>query len=372
MFLLDSGLIRSLVIRYVIKNYDSDEIFFHNDINYEILNNNFYKSLNLLFNIDEDKQIILDSYIERCKQPELEQSLYNDIYKFWHIQHINEEILQNLKLIYDETIDQIPADKNWKRTILSTERLFGRLQIFQTLLFIEIHTKGTQNVRTPYTHFITLLTNLCTTLPDEFVIENDPNRNFACLQFFTSEMFFNQFNSKTMENPRETNIDNYYKRLSQTTNSEIYNEMMKRDESCVISIFLDIDKFILLFGIPFHIVKSYFEHFFLDCFHSLLDIIIDSGCVLSSKPNKSITELLDVNFGCKLSYEKIKKCPNYEKIPIKHPKSFTKSLKKLFKEPPQSITPLYALYYKKTYDLIYAFTILLETHPLLIINPFEL
>jgi hypothetical protein len=372
MFLLDSGLIRSLVIHYVIKNYDSDEIFFHDDTSYEILNNNFYKSLNLLFNINEDNQLIIDSYIERCKQPKLDQSLYNSIYHFWRIQHINEEILQNLKLIYDETIDQIPADKNWNRTILSTERLFGRLQIFQTLLFIEIHTKGTQNVRTPYTHFITLLTNLCTTLPDEFVIENDPNRNFACLQFFIGEKSYGQFNSKTMENPPETNIVNYYKRLSENTNAEIYYEMMKRDESCRISILLDIDKFILLFGIPYHIVNLYFGQFFLDCFHPLLDTIIDSGCILSSKPNKSITELLDVNFGCKLSYDKIKKCPNYEKIPINHPKSFTKSLKKLFKISNQVSNPLYDLYYQKTYDIIYAFTVLLEAHPLLIINPFEL
>ena len=110
----------------------------------------------------------------------------------------------------------------------------------------------------------------------------------------------------------------------------------------------------------------------MDCFHPLLDHIIDSGCILSSKPNKSITELLDVNFGCKLSYDKIKKCPNYEKIPINHPKSFTKSLKKLFKISNQVSNPLYDLYYQKTYDIIYAFTVLLEAHPLLIINPFEL
>jgi hypothetical protein len=365
MDIIEAGLIRNFVIMYVSEKYDL-EIDPIQDDPYEILIHKFHESLYLLFKISEDKEIKINSYIEMCKRSKLDINLFNIIYDFWLGENIEQTVLEDMLSTYNQTISRLPQGimDIWIQTNFpTTGRFLKTLRDAQTLLFIEIHTRGTKNSKTPYTDFFNLSTSLCV-LPDKFVIENDPYRDFACLQFFSDSVPFT--NSKPQEIPDqpEKTIEDYYSNLSTKTNEHIYKEMQDRDGTNFISILFDIHKFKLIFGFPDEIAEQ-FIMFPLDCFHPLLDRIIDSDCIIESSPDKIITELTQINFGFKLAYHKIKSCPNYEKLPILYPKSFAKSAtaflaKKLFWNTSKPIHNLYDIYYRNASTIIDTFTNLLQ------------
>jgi hypothetical protein len=364
MDILEASLIRNLVITYVAEKYDLEIGPIHDDP-YEILIHKFHESLYLLFKISGDKEIKINSYIERCKQPILDINLFDEIYDFWLGENIEETVLEDMLSIYNQTISHLPQAimDIWIQTNFpTTGRFLKTLRDAQTLLFIEIHTYGTKNSKTPYTDFFNLSTSLCV-LPDKFVIENAPYRDFACLLFFSnSEPFTNSKPQEIPDQPEKT-IEDYYSNLSTKTNEHIYKEMQDRDGTNFISILFDIHKFKLIFGFPDEIAEQ-FKMFPLDCFHPLLDRIIDSDCIIESSPDKIITELTQINFGFKLAYHKIKSCPNYEKLPVFYPKSFRQSVSSMFWKQlgyvsQQPIHNLYKLYYENINRIIKTFTDLL-------------
>ena len=278
---------------------------------------------------------------------------------------MEEPILDKLLSTYKQIISQISPDITnvWIQTNFDMGRLLHTLKICQTLLCIEIHTRGTKYAKTPYTDFFNLTTSLCL-LPSKFVIENDPYRDFACLKFVNNSAIFEQSFPLSISNHPEMTIDEYYKNISLQSNDKIFMEMMDQDSEHSIYILYDIHKFELLFGFP-HIIAQQFAFFSLDCYHPLLDRIIDSGCILSSSPNKSINELLQINFGFKLTYHKLQKCPNYDKLPVSYPKSFKQSVSSMFWKhlgyvSHQPINNLYKLYYENINRIIKTFTDLLQ------------
>ena len=103
MDILEAGLIRNLVITYVAEKYDLEIGPLQEDTS-EILIHKFYNSLYLLFQLDEDKKAIINSYIERCKLPILNIELFNIIYDFWLGENIEESLMEELLSTYKQII----------------------------------------------------------------------------------------------------------------------------------------------------------------------------------------------------------------------------------------------------------------------------
>jgi hypothetical protein len=318
---LESKLICNLVIKYVSINYSLPDI--EKGDTYEHIIQKFYRSLNKLFDLNDEQQMLLQSYVGLLQTSEPNNvDLFDAICDFWFRQTINETILEYLLSKYKETVSRLsPMAKAWIQTRFD-DRFLSSLKTYQTLLCIQLYTP--QDIK-PFDSFNLLNLSLCS-IPDFFLIEENPYRDFACLHFFSErELYEGHKETKKQVDTLEMTIDEYYHSLSSKKKKVIYEEMREKDKDANITVLFNLDLFGKLFGFPRKISFS-FRSITLDCFHPLLDKIIDSKCIIEFSPDKIITELTAINFGYNLAYHKLKKCPNLEKLPIKRPRGFFQSL----------------------------------------------
>ena len=281
---------------------------------------NYLESLMYLMNVNGQTKSSLTKLIQRFNKLELTDlrkiDVMDEIYEVWNEQTISKPHIENIIALYEKNKTKIKKQDSFNmfKTGYTEGRLSQTLKFIACLLFIQLIL----NKRSSYSDFFNLSTSLCT-LNTKLVQANDPYRDFACFNFSIPEKRMDPFEDplessdrlsksvSVLKYPFSRDIEMFYSDLSKESNDEIFYTMSKHDNAVFLDITFNNNLFCLEFG------------FTIDCWHPLLDRIVESGIITQVFPNKNITELLAVNFDYKLAFHKFKKCPNYKTSPIPKP-----------------------------------------------------
>jgi hypothetical protein len=322
MDVLESNILLHVVVFYATVDQNANAHEFDFNLN------NYLESLMYLLHVNGQTKSSLTRLIQILKKLEPTDlrkiDVMDKIYDVWNAQTFSIPDIENLFKLYNKNKKNIKKQDsfNMLTTNFTEQRLSQMLKEIACLLFIQLNSN-----KKSFNDYYSLSTSLCA-LSSKLVQANEPYRDFACFDFNIPEKQQHMPSEpqkssgrlsksvSVLKYPFSRDIEKFYSDLSKESNEDIFYTMTQHELFFYIT--FNFNLFCLEFGFPSQIaIKN--TSFILDCWHPLLDRIVDSGIIIDVFPNKGITELLAVNFDYKLAFHKFKKCPNYKTIPIPKP-----------------------------------------------------